>query len=111
MEFKWLTSGLTVPCGRGLLGALAYHGFDAAEAEEKDSMRKLALRGGPYTGEEQRALLDYCQPDVDALAQLLARILPELDLSRALLRGRYMGAAACTECNGVPGSTSRSSMP
>src|SRR5262249_32017058 len=101
-EFRLLTSGLSVPCGRGLLGALAYFGFDGLDAAEKDGMRQLAMRGGPYTPNEQTALLDYCQSDVDALARLLPASLPRVDLPGALLRGRYMAAAARMEWNGVP---------
>ena len=101
-EFRCLTSGLKTPCGNGLLGALAYFGLDAIEAAEKDSMRQLAIRGGPYTTQEQTALLDYCQTDVDALAKLLPVMLPRLDLPRALVRGRYMAAVAQMEWNGVP---------
>jgi hypothetical protein len=101
-EFRCLTSGLTVTCGRGLLGALAYHGLDALAATEKEDMRQLAMRGGPYTEAEKQALLDYCQTDVDALARLLPVMLPKIDLPRALLRGRYMAAAARMEWTGVP---------
>jgi hypothetical protein len=101
-EFRNLTSGLTVPHGYGLLGGLAYFGLDALTAEEKQGMRQLATRGGPYTEAEQRALLDYCQTDVDALARLLSAMLPRIDLPRALLRGRYTTAAARMEWQGVP---------
>src|SRR5262249_44087914 len=101
-EFRCLTSGLHVPCGNGLLGALAYFGLNGIAAAEKGEMRQLAMRGGPYTADEQRALLDYCQTDVDALAQLLPAMLPRIALPRALLRGRYMAAAARIEWNGVP---------
>ena len=101
-EFRCLTSGLPTPCGHGLLGALAYHGLDGIEDVEKDTMRQLAMRGGSYSREEQRALLDYCQTDVDALARLLPVMLPTLDLPRALLRGRYMAAAARMEWTGIP---------
>jgi hypothetical protein len=101
-EFRCLTSGLTVPCGRGLLGALAYFGLDGLAATEKDDMRRLAMRGGPYTASERAALLDYCRSDVDALARLLPPMLPRIDLPRALLRGRYMAAVARMEWNGVP---------
>jgi hypothetical protein len=99
-EFRRLTSGLSVPCGSGLLGALAYHGLDSIA--DKDAMRDLAQRGGPYTGDERQALLDYCQSDVDGLARLLPAMLPAIDLPRALLRGRYMPAAARMEWAGVP---------
>jgi hypothetical protein len=101
-EFKCHTSGLTVPCGKSLLGAQTAHGLDGLAAAEKEEMRQLAMRGGPYTAEEQLALLDYCQSDVDALARLLPRMLPHIDLPRATLRGRYMAAAARIEWNGVP---------
>ncbi len=101
-EFRNLTNGLPVPCGNGLLGALAYFGLDALGAAEKASMRDLAIRGGPFTACEQAALLEYCQSDVDALARLLAAMQPKIDLPRALLRGRYMAAAARMEWNGVP---------
>ncbi|MBL7186844.1 MAG: DNA polymerase I [Phycisphaerae bacterium] len=101
-EFKCKTSNLPVCCGRSLLGALAYYGLGGVQAAEKDSMRELAMRGGPYTGSERRDLLDYCQSDVDALAKLIAAMLPEIDLPRALLRGRNMAAAAVMEWNGTP---------
>jgi hypothetical protein len=101
-EFRCLVSGLTVLCGCGLLGALTYFGLDGIAAAEKDSMRQLAMRGGPYTASERQALLDYCQSDVDALARLLPAMLPRIDRPRALLRGRYMAAAARMEWNGIP---------
>ena len=102
VEFRNKTNGLTTPCGHSLLGALAYHGLPAIEAIEKDSMRRLALRGGPWTSEESLALLDYCQTDVDSLERLLPIMLPSIDLPRALLRGRYMAAVARMEYAGVP---------
>jgi hypothetical protein len=101
-EFRCLTSGLAAPCGNGLLGALAYFGLDALGAAEKQGMRELAMRGGPYTDAERAALLDYCQSDVDALARLLPAMLPRIDLPRALLRGRYTVAAARMERAGIP---------
>lgn len=101
-EFRVMTNGLSIPCGNGLLGALAYFGLSSIEAVEKDSMRELALRGGDYTRAEQLALLDYCQSDVEALSRLLPIMLPKIDLPRALLRGRYMKALAQMEYNGIP---------
>jgi hypothetical protein len=101
-EFKCKISGLATPCGRGLLGALAFHGIDGIDASEKEAMRQLVLRGGPYTNDEQQAVLDYCQSDVDALVKLLAAMRAAIDLPRALLRGRYMAAAARMEWVGFP---------
>lgn len=101
-EFRCLTNGLPVPCGAGLLGALAYYGLDAMAGVEKDSMRDLAIRGGPFTERERKDLLTYCEADVQALARLLPRMLQVIDLPRALLRGRYTAAVARMERMGVP---------
>lgn len=102
VEFRVLTNGLSTPCGQSLLGALAYFGVDGIDAAEKDSMRQLTMRGGPWTAEKRAALEEYCTSDVRALIQLLPRMLPTLDVERALLRGRYMKAAAHMEATGVP---------
>ncbi len=101
-EFRCLTNGRSIPCGRSLLGAMAFYGLDAIGAAEKDSMRKLAMRGGPFTDAERQALLDYCATDVVALAKLLPKMSLSIDLPRALLRGRYMAAAARMEAEGTP---------
>ena len=101
-EFRNHTNGLPLPCGAGLLGALAWYGLPAIGTAEKGAMRELVLRGGPWTKEERAALLDYCESDVVGLKALLAAMRSQLDLSRALLRGRYMKAAASIEYAGVP---------
>jgi hypothetical protein len=97
VEFKNLTSGLSVPAGRDLIGALILHGLDHIGAAEKVAMQELAIRGGPWTAQERANLLDYCQSDVEALDRLFHAMLPRINLPRALLRGRYMGAAAAME--------------
>jgi DNA polymerase I len=104
-EFRVMTNGAQTPCGSGLLGAAAYHGVGTIGAAGKESMRALALRGPPFSNEEESSLLDYCATDVDVLAQLLPLMLSGMsdeDLGRALLRGRYMRSAASIEHNGVP---------
>jgi hypothetical protein len=101
-EFRTLTNGLATPNGAGLLGALAYFDLPAIGADEKERMRALAMRGGPWTPEERVALLKYCESDVVALEELLSRMAPMLDMPRALLRGRYMKAVARMEHVGVP---------
>jgi DNA polymerase I len=106
-EFRCLTNGRQLPMGNSLLAALCWFGLPAVAAEEKQSMRELAMRGGPYTSAEARALLDYCATDVEALDRLLPAMLGYIDLDRALLRGRYMVAAARIESAGVPLDASR----
>lgn len=102
VEFRAMTNGLKTPSGAGLIGALVYHGLPAMEGAEKTAMRNLAIRGGPFTAEERQALLDYCAEDVYALERLLPRMLPRLDLPRALLRARYGWAVAAMEHRGIP---------
>jgi DNA polymerase-1 len=102
IEFRNHTNGLPTIGGNNLLGALAHFGLDSIGATEKEDMRNLVLRGGPWSDAERAAVLDYCESDVAALARLLPAMLPGIDLPRALLRGRYMAAAARMEHNGVP---------
>jgi len=101
-EFRARTNGLNTPAGNGLLGALAYFGLDGMGATEKEDMRALILRGGPWSDAERLAILDYCEGDVDALRRLLVAMVSKVDLPRALLRGRYMAAAAAMEHAGTP---------
>jgi DNA polymerase I len=102
VEFRNRTNGLPLLVGAGLVGALTYFGLDAIGVTEKDEMRKLILAGGPWSHNEWGDILDYCAGDVMALERLLPAMLPGIDLPRALLRGRFMKAAAIMEFNGVP---------
>lgn len=102
IEFKNRLNGLRPPSGFGLLGALVFFGIDRIENAEKKEMRNLAMRGGPYSPEEKRALLDYCESDVIALSRLLPVMSDRIDLPRALFRGRYVKAVAQIEWCGTP---------
>jgi hypothetical protein len=101
-EAQNLTSGLVVPWGKGLLGVLMTFGLDGIAAGEKEEMRQLCLRGGPFSPAERADILKYCQGDADALSELFRRILPHLNLALALIRGRFMVACARMERTGVP---------
>ena len=102
IEFRDRTNGLPTPAGSGLVGALTYFSLDTIGVVEKDEMRALVLAGGPWSQNERVAILEYCETDVSALERLLPTMLPRIDLPRALLRGRYMKAAAAMELAGVP---------
>ena len=101
-EFRWLTNGRQLLHGKGLVGALLYFGLPAISADEKDAWRDLVLRRGPWTDAERHGILDYCETDVVALANLFPNMQPLLDWPRALLRGHYMQALAGVETNGLP---------
>jgi hypothetical protein len=101
-EFRCRTNGLPTTSGASLLGALAHFGLDHLAATEKRALQQaIGTRTwhGVYSVEE---VLDYCETDVLALAKLLPAMQPGIDMPRALLRGRYMAAAAAMEHNGVP---------
>jgi len=101
-EFRCATNGLPTPSGNGLIGALVYHGLDTVGAQEKDAARLLILQDGPWTPTNIESTINYCEGDTDALGRLLPKMLPNIDLPRALLRGRSMAAAADIEWNGTP---------
>lgn len=106
-EFRCETNGLSLPAGRGLLGALSHHALTGITKDEKGTMRSRVMAGPPYSDTDRREILDYCQSDVDAMGPLLERMLPRIraqgvGLGRALLRGRYSAAVARMEHVGVP---------
>lgn len=101
-EFRARSNGLNTPNGASLLGALTYFGLDGIDASEKQDLRSLILTGGPWSAADRQAISDYCEADVRALERLLPITLPQIDLPRALLRGRFMKAAAMAEWNGTP---------
>ncbi|MGE4480863.1 DNA polymerase [Acidocella sp.] len=102
-EFRNLTNGLPLPAGNGLVGALAYFGEPCMDAAQKDAMRDLVLRGGPWSDDERGQIIAYCEADVMALQRLFLRMEGGLiDQPRALLRGGYTVAAAAAEHRGVP---------
>src|SRR5262245_51884391 len=104
-ESRNLTSGLTVPSGHGLLGALDAFGLQSMASAEKVRMQGLARRGPPFTAQEREALRLYCRTDVEALARLFHAMLPLMDVRRGLLRGRYLSAVAKIEWEGIPCDT------
>ena len=100
-EFRNHTNGKETPKGAGLLGALAWFRLPSMAVGEKDAMRDLILANDRLDQDCER-VLDYCQSDVTATASLLRAMAPTLDMPRALLRGRYMAAAAHMERSGIP---------
>jgi len=101
-EFRRHTNGLPTPSGASLLGALTYYGLDGMAAADKKEMQEAIGTGnwrGRYTPDE---ILNYCGSDISALERLLSAMSADIDLPRALLRGRYMAALSAMERCGVP---------
>lgn len=106
-EFRRLTNGKYPAHGNGLIGALRYFDLERFVPAQKDEMRQLILSGGPWSADQETAILDYCQADVNALEPLFAAMLAhepwafEL-LGQALMRGRYMAAVGTMQYTGIP---------
>ncbi len=101
-EFRNQTNGLTLPSGRGLLGACTCYGISSGDAVYKKSMRTRILQGPPYNKSEQQKILDYCEKDVELTTKLFQAMKPDIELSSAILRGRFMDSIAHMEHNGIP---------
>ena len=94
----------------GLTNLAKRYGIDAMTDATKDVNRKLAMRGGPWTAQEQCQMLDYCMEDVIVTAKVFLAMLPEIlapknGLAHALIRGRYMRADASMNNTGVPSTS------
>jgi hypothetical protein len=102
--FRNIVNGRHTPEGRGLLGALAYYGFNNINPKHKDAMRKRIMQGWPFTAEERERIQDYCHGDLEDLLKLLLKILadPDFDLGVALYHGESVAALALMQHNGVP---------
>ena len=111
-EFRAATNGLPTPVRRGPARRAASGTASTPwPPTRRPRCATSSCAAGRGRADERRAILDYCQADVDALAALLPRMLPGIlgrqrdaavALGQALLRGRYMAAAARMEWTGVP---------
>lgn len=101
-EFRCLVNGRTAPEGKGLLGALAYFGLETIGSKRKDDLRRRIMQGWPFTEEEKTEILVYVASDVDAMIQLLPKLLPYIDVPIALYRGAFVATLAQMEHAGVP---------
>ena len=71
------------------------------DPEEKKRLQKLCS-APELPAEMKDQVLAYCQSDVDVLGELLLRLLPDMDLARALVRGEYVKQTAVIENRGIP---------
>src|SRR5262249_10609650 len=109
IEFRHYVNDATVKsgdCDKGFFsigGALRYSLADEIALGRKGEMRDRILQGPPFSAQEQRDILDYCEDDVRALARLLPHIAPTIrSLPHAMLRAKFQWATAQQERRGVP---------
>jgi hypothetical protein len=87
---------------RRLVDALEFFSLSGLDAVEKQEMVDRIKRGGPWTAQEQRDIVDYCWSDVLALRKLLPAMAPEIRWSYAIYHSNYAKALARTETVGTP---------
>jgi DNA polymerase-1 len=109
LEFRHFVNDGTVKSGDrdkgffSLAGALRYFLEDPLDLVRKDSTRDRILKGPPFSDEEKRDILSYCEDDVHSLARLVPHIVPTIrSLPHALFRAKFQWAMAQQERRGVP---------
>ncbi len=111
-EFRWLMSGLPRPSQTSdggkrikrdsMYDALFTFGVRDLNQDHKDAMRDIAIRGAPFSAQERRDLVDYCEDDVRLTAELLRRMAPHIETDYAVLRGDYLQQLTKIALRGVP---------
>jgi DNA polymerase-1 len=87
--------------GWGLLSVARWLGVPTMNVRFKEEMRALAM-AEEVPLDRRDDLMNYCQQDVEVLAAVWERLNPQIDLGRAMLRGRYLKALAAVEARGIP---------
>ena len=91
-----------------LAGALRYFEEDSIDTAIKNDMRDRIIQGPPYSAEERKAILSYCEDDCRALMRLVPRLIPTIrSLPHAQARGDYSWLLALQERRGVPVNLSK----
>jgi hypothetical protein len=74
VEERVRTAGEKPEGGFGLLACCLRHGLQCISSDEKDGMRELILRGGPYSPQQKQDILDYCESDVRETVALFQKL-------------------------------------
>jgi len=86
-----------------LLDACNHFGIPTIDVAYKTKMRNRILDNTPYSNEEHKPILDYCNEDVVMTLALLKVMIPVIDdWNRALFRGKYMFINSLMEHTGIP---------
>ena len=85
-------------------GALRYFLEDEIDVTRKHDMRERILQGPPFSAQEQRDILDYCEDDVRALARVVPHIVPTIrpPFAHATFRAKFQWTIAQQERRGIP---------
>lgn len=102
VEFRNLTYNLPVVEDYSLTNVLAYYSIDSPLVSGAQTIPERMTWREPFTGNEKHNLIQYCDDHVDCQVKLFYEMAANIDLPRALYRGRYMTTVAGMERNGIP---------
>ncbi len=102
VEERVSTAGEKPEDGFSLLACSLRHGLPCISSDEKNVMRNLILRGGPYSPEQKQEILDYCESDVRETVALFRKLRPTMNTPQALIRGSSMAVFATIGDRGLP---------
>jgi hypothetical protein len=109
IEFRHFVNDGTVRSGDrekgfySLAGALRYFLEDEIDVARKGDMRDRILQGPPFSEEERRQIMAYCEDDARALGRLIPHLIPTIrSLPHAMMRASFAWATACQERRGIP---------
>jgi DNA polymerase I len=109
VEFRHYTNDGRIKSGDrekgfyGLDGALQYFCEDGIDTAHKIEMRDRIVQGPPFSTEEDKAILNYCEEDVRKLARVVEHIVPTIrSLPHAMMRAEYQWCNALYEHRGIP---------
>ena len=91
----------------GLTDVAERYGIATISKEAKRKYQDRAASDERFSDQEKAHMIRYCLSDVETTAELFLRMLPEIlapkfGLQHALIRGRYMIAAALMQYAGIP---------
>jgi hypothetical protein len=104
-EYKRYTNEIGKKVNTALLSALDRFQITHISTEEKDRIRQICIRGGPFSATERQIIPPYCKSDViplPALAENLLGSMNDQQFAQALVRGRFVWSVSHVERKAIP---------
>lgn len=102
IEFRNVVNGLFPQSDIGLNSALDWYRVRRDGLLEKEAMCQIYLNDSEQYSSNNQALKEYAEVRLKTIESLNDKMTKDIDISLALLRGKYINTVAKTEDNGVP---------
>lgn len=103
-EFRNISNHVSQKISSSLLNACKVFDIPTISSSEKLSARNRILEGPPFSEEDNKYILDYCESDIKETVDLFRCIVsqPNFHLKQALYRGQFMKVCSSMELAGIP---------